>query len=282
MAISDTTNQHSDGSARSDAAQKRARDAAAIVRTEDAGPDKKHKVALNEIAAEYVCPLARRLPVEPVMAKDGRIYERSEIIKWLARKATSPVTREPMGTNLLPAVQVRNSIESLIRSGAIEGEAAEAWRKRLAGETLVKEMRAKAEGDDGEAMYTLGAWYENGKNGLAEDEAQARAWYERSAATRDPGGLAQFGQYLLYGWGGPEDNAFGLVNLMDSAHLGSDVGTYLLGQAFFRGQHGLPKDPLRARFWLKKIIDGECKSKHLDDEGRADAAEWLRELDQEE
>ena len=38
MAISDITNQDKDGSARSDAAQKRARDAAAIVLTEDASP----------------------------------------------------------------------------------------------------------------------------------------------------------------------------------------------------------------------------------------------------
>ncbi len=282
MAISDITNPHNDGSARSDAAQKRARDAAAI-RTEDAGPDKKHKVALNEIAAEWVCPLTRELPVDPVMAEDGQIYERSEIIKWLARNATSPVTREPMGTKLVPAVQVRNTIRSLIKSGAIDGEISAAWTKKLADEEEVKEMRARAEGGDEMASWQLGMWYQKGMKGLAKDDVQARAWYERSAAAGDPRGLALFGQYLLCGWGGPQDSALGLVNLTEAArHDGSDVAAYILGNTFFHGYHGLPKDPVQARPWLEKVVRGRFYLLNLSDVGRARAAEMLRELDQEE
>ena len=283
MAISDTTNQHSDGSARSDAAQKRARDAAAIVRTEDSGPDKKHKVALNEIAAEYVCPLTRELPVDPVMAKDGQIYERSEILKWLARNATSPVTREPMGTELTPVPLIRNTIEKLVSSGAIDGEISAAWTKKLADEEEVKEMRARAAGGDEMAPWQLGMWYQFGKKGLAKDDVQARAWYERSAAAGDPRGLALFGQYLLYGWGGPQDSALGLVNVTKAAqHDGSDVAAYILGNTFFHGYHGLPKDPVRARPWLEKVVRGRFYLINLSDAGRARAAEMLRELDEED
>ena len=44
--------------------------------------------------------------------------------------------------------------------------------------------------------------------------------------------------------------------MTEAAHLGSDVAACNLGEAFFKGEYGLPKDPARARFWLKKIVDG--------------------------
>ena len=126
-------------------------------------------------------------------------------------------------------------------------------------------------------------WYQNGMKGLAKDAAQARAWYERSAAAGDPRGLALFGQYLLHGWGGPQDSALGLVNVTEAAqHDGSDVAAYILGNTFFHGHHGLPKDPVRARPWLEKVVRGRFYLLNLSDVGRARAAEMLRELDQEE
>mgnify|MGYP002012308379 FL=1 len=105
--------------------------------------------SIKDVAAEYVCPLTLGLLVDPVVAKDGQIYERSHILAWLSRNATSPVTREPMGTELTPVPRIRNSIEKLVSSGAIEGDIAEAWQKasakKRADETKMKEMRAKAE-----------------------------------------------------------------------------------------------------------------------------------------
>ena len=91
--------------------------------------------------------------------------------------------------------------------------------------------------------------------------------------------MACFGGCLLHGIGGPKNNVLGLVNATEAAHLGSDIGAYYLGKGLFKGIWGLPKDHVQARFWLKKIVDGECKHKHLNEAGRADAAAWLRELD---
>ena len=88
---------------------------------------------------------------------------------------------------------------------------------------------------------------------------QARAWYGRSAAARFPRGLARFGSFLLHGSGGPKDHALGLVTLTEAAHLGSDVGAFLLGRAFAKGLHGLSKDPVRARFWLERSECDEAK-----------------------
>ena len=167
----------------------------------------------------------------------------------------------------------------LIKSGAIEGELATAWTEKLEQETKVKEMRAKAEGGDRYAMFRLGLWYQLGRNGLTKDAAQARAWCERSAAARDPRGIAAFGEYLLGGFGGPRNTTLGLVLVSQAAALGSDVGAYYLGDAFFQGKHGLSADRVQARFWLKKVAEGVCKFKHLNKGGIAEAATWLRELD---
>ena len=242
--------------------------------TEEAS--KKLRKSINDVAADLVCPITQELPFDPVMAEDGKIYERNAIVEWLGRERTSPVTRARMGTRIIPAIQTKNTISTLIKSGAIEGEIAEAWTKKLEQEKKVKELWVKADGGDGEAMYRLGAWYEYGENGLTKNNAQARAWYERSAAARYPNAMAAFGECLLLGDGGPKNTSLGWVYITDAAHLGSDVGAYLLGEAFLKGIHNLPEDSVQARFWLMKIVDGECKFKNLTEESVAKVAMWLR------
>jgi hypothetical protein len=248
----------------------------------DANAEKKHKT-LAAIAKQYICPITLQLPTEPVKAEDGHTYERKAIEGWLAQNATSPVTRAHMGTRLMEDYAAKNTIEELVNSGDIDDELATAWKQKLAeklaDETLVKETRALAKGGDGEAMYCLGTWYGTGLNGLAKDDVQARAWLEQSAATRHPQGMAMFSSYLLLGIGGSKETSLGLVNVTEAAGLGSDMGAFLLGKAFFNGTSGLPKDPTRARYWLKKVVDDECKIKHLSSNARADAAVWLHELD---
>ena len=239
----------------------------------DANAEKKQK-HLAAIATQYICPITLQLPTEPVKAEDGHTYEREAIEGWLAQNATSPVTRAHMGTRLMDDYAAKNTIEELVTSGAIAGEIAEAWKEKLEDEQVVKDLRAKAKGGDGEAMLWLGDRY------AGEDDAQARAWFERSAAARNPAGMASFGRYLLNGLAGPQDNVFGIMNVTEAAGLGSDNAALLLGQAFLDGNHGLPKDPVRARYWLKKVVDDRCEHKHLQQKNITEAAEWLRELDQ--
>ena len=113
----------------------------AIDLTEMASPqEKKQKVALTTIAKEFVCPITQELPISPVTAEDGKIYEEKAIREWFSKKdgePTSPSTGAVIGTRLLPAPQARNTIEALVESGAIEGEIAEAWKQKLELETLV-------------------------------------------------------------------------------------------------------------------------------------------------
>ena len=263
-------------------ADNRKRSGDAIDFTEDTSPqEKKMRASINDVAADLRCPITQELPLDPVIAKDGKIYEREAILEWFRKKdgdATSPSTGKVIGTELVPAVQVRNTIESLIKSGAIEGEAAEAWQKKLEQEKEVKEIRAKAEGGDAYSMWRIGVRYRQGVLGLAENAELARIWYERSAAARDPMGMAAFGEALLHGVGGSTDTSLGLVLVTEAATNGSDFGAYTLGKAFFEGNFGLTKDPVRARFWLVKAL-GDCKFKHMSESGKANATRLLRELD---
>jgi len=236
--------------------------------------------AISAIAKEFVCPITLELPTDPVTAEDGKCYEREAILEWFSKNdgPISPSTNTAMGRQLFPAIQVRNTMEMLVKNGTIDGDLAKAWLQKLADETKVKETRARAEGGDGEAMYSLGVWYECAHNGLAKDAAKARAWYERSAVARNPKGIACLGERLVLGRGGPVDNVRGVMKLTEAAYLGSDVGAYRLGETFIKGLWGLPKDPVQVRFWLKKVIDRECKINHLNDTARARAAGWLLDL----
>ena len=277
--MNDITNNDADGSPRTAAAQKRARDAAAIGLTEDASPEKQQNVAAL-VAEELICPITHELLIEPVTTEDGKVYERAAIELWFETREgdpTSPMTNTVIGTQLTPAPQIRNRIEALVESGAIEGEIAETWKRKLAAEKRVRKLLAKAEGGDGEAMYRLGVRYKLGINGLAKDDLQARAWFKRSAAARYPRGIACFGECLLMGLGGPKNIQQGLLHVTAAAELGSDRGAFLLGRASLRGRYGRPKDRDRARFWLIEVVCGECEFKHLTQHDIAQAAKMLGE-----
>ena len=58
----------------------RKRPADTVDLTKDASPEKKQKVALADIAKELVCPITQELPISPVTAEDGKIYEEKDIL----------------------------------------------------------------------------------------------------------------------------------------------------------------------------------------------------------
>ena len=52
---------------------------------------KKFRQAIDEMAEEFVCPITQELPVDPVTAEDGRVYERSAIEEWLGQQPNEQV-----------------------------------------------------------------------------------------------------------------------------------------------------------------------------------------------
>ena len=223
---------------------------------------KRMKTTVHSIADEYLCPITQELPIDPVMAEDGRIYERLAIMEWLGRSQQSPITREPMGTKLIRSPQVRNTLERLVTSGAITGDKVTAWKNKLKDEKKLKELRAKAEHDP-DAMYKLGLSHYNGWLGLPKSSEQSRACYKRGAALHDVKCMASYGESLTKGLGGEPLPTLGIVYTTRAAEAGSNLAAHQLGMAFLKGKHGLPEDSAQAKYWLGKVADGSCPVKTL-------------------
>ena len=226
---------------------------------------KRMKTAMHSIVDEYLCPITQELPLDPVLAEDGRIYERWAIMEWLGKQQRSPSTGMAMGTMLVGSPQVRNTLETLVKSGTIKGDKATAWKKKLKDDTKVKELRAKAEHDAG-AIFQLGNSHGRGLLSLPKDAAQARALYGRGAALHDVKCMAKYGDYLMKGLGGEPIPTLGAVYTTRAAEGGSNLSASQLGRALLKGKHGLPKDPAHAKYWLGKVVDGSCQEKHLKDD----------------
>jgi TPR repeat protein len=243
--------------------------------------NKKLRSTIDSLADEYLCPITQELPVDPVTAEDGRVYERSAIEAWLGRErpegqlAKSPVTNEPMGPRLFPAVQVRNSIKGMVQSGALSGSKADAWKQRLAEEEEVAEMRRRAEAGDGSAAEMLGNWYLLGHKGLPKDKAQSFQWTKRGADLGHATAMSNCGLCYADGEGVAQNFSRAIFYMRSAAALGSENACYDLGDAFVHGRYALDKDEAEARRWFRKMPG--CLVKDCEDAFRVWAREWLRQ-----
>jgi hypothetical protein len=76
---------------------------------------------------QLLCPITLGLPIDPVIAEDGNVYERSAIEAQLKIRLKSPLTNEPMGHKLLTARHVTNVIESFIEA-RFDDDRLSAWQ----------------------------------------------------------------------------------------------------------------------------------------------------------
>ena len=131
---------------------------------------KRFRSTIDESCEEFLCPITYGLPLDPVLAEDGKIYERAAIEDWLKQNTRSPVTNLPMGRKLVPATQVRNVIERMVKSGALPDEKTGEWKQRLADQEKVVELKSKAADGNADAACELGIVYGYGKMGVVMDQ----------------------------------------------------------------------------------------------------------------
>lgn len=236
---------------------------------------KRLRSAVDESLTHLVCAITQELPLDPVTAEDGNIYEREAIEEWLKQQQKSPMTNQPMGAKLLPAFQIRAMIETMVRSGAISGEVAESWRKRLEEEQEVAGIKERADGGDLRAMLKLAHWNRDGSHGLRKDPVQVLRWFERAAKAGSLEALRLLGGSYLFGYEGiAKDVPMGLVLLTEAAANGDGPACRVLGDVYRTGKHGTSKSAGHARKWFERACkcEGWSKSSH-----RQRVQAWLLE-----
>ena len=136
-------------------------------RKDNEASNKRHK---KDPAADLVCPITLEFPWEPVMAEDGRVYDRPAIEKHFSQHngddLRSPVTNEKMGKRLLPAVQHKNTIEAFVESEVVAGDLATKWEEKKKEQRQMAALIKEAESGDAAAMYKVGLYFNLGKHCL--------------------------------------------------------------------------------------------------------------------
>ncbi len=76
---------------------------------------RKLHLADDSVPNEFLCPISQEVMSDPVVAADGRTYERAAIQAWFGLHSTSPLTNQPLETKLLfPNLAVKNAIAEWI------------------------------------------------------------------------------------------------------------------------------------------------------------------------
>mmetsp|Transcript_13516 Transcript_13516/g.28737 ORF Transcript_13516/g.28737 Transcript_13516/m.28737 type:complete len:205 (+) Transcript_13516:135-749(+) len=120
----------------------------------------------------------------------------------------------------------------------------------------VWDAKRRAESGNVSAMRDLATWYYYGCRGLPKDNATSYAWCRRAAdlgctismTTMCKCFLLNSDMADLYS---PTLGVYYLTQAADNGYAGACV---MLGTAFMKGQHGLPKDDALAERWLKSAM----------------------------
>lgn len=244
---------------------------------------KRLKSASNRTVSEFICAITHELPVDPVIAEDGQVYERRAIEAWIAQAAKnnkpvrSPNHNTEMGPRLLPATQVRNAIEHLVRADAINGPVADAWMKKIAFEGEVNAMVKRAETNDGDAMYNLGLWYNNGHHGLAVDSKKAVSWYQRGHNLGHATCTSALGLCYEEGVGVRRDVVYAVCLYSIAAARGSEAGCHNLAIYLSAGHGGLRENESAATHWFRAAVRAPVRDASAS--ARDTIATWLHDHD---
>lgn len=237
----------------------------------------------EQLLKELECPISGKLPIDPVTAEDGRVYERVEIENWFSQTrddtAKSPMTGLMIGKGLFPAVQTRNTIERLVARRLIDPKEGSEWKegvdevKNFTDE--MKNLMSKASKGDKGAMVSVGFCYRDGTKGARMNKAKSFKWFERASLAGSAVGAQAVGiAYINGGCGVPKDVSRGLVELTRSAMLGSEHAAFCLGNHHAKGIH-VKKDEKAATFWYQVSRDADIRDTL--DEYKEQRNKWLRE-----
>mmetsp|Transcript_19827 Transcript_19827/g.33014 ORF Transcript_19827/g.33014 Transcript_19827/m.33014 type:complete len:292 (+) Transcript_19827:142-1017(+) len=230
-----------------------------------AATSKRFRGIIDESIDEFLCPITQAVPLDPVLAEDGKVYDRKAIELWLKQQQRSPATNLPMGTKLVAATQVKNMIERIVKSDALaDEEKVRAWKERIREEDEVAKLREEAENGDGRAAFRLGLLYKEGTKGLDVDAAKAAAFYLKAAHAGHVDGAATLAWSYLRGIGVMRNYAMALRWAAEAVGGRSASGMICLSNLYREGRAGLPVDKEEAfRLMAKGVAAGGANAKGI-------------------
>jgi Mg-chelatase subunit ChlD len=69
-----------------------------------------------DIPSHFICPISQSIMTNPVIASDGNTYEESQIKQWMERSNESPISREPLRTDIVTNRALKEAIEQFIET----------------------------------------------------------------------------------------------------------------------------------------------------------------------
>ena len=213
--------------------------------------------SVETACGQFVCNITQEIPLDPVMAPDGKVYERHALRLYYDRYpddpfVNSPVTRERMAPTMLEVPQIRAAIRAMVASGMVKD--ADLWRAKLKAEAEFTAVLRSAEADNGSAqsiasMLSLTATFLTGDSGQQVDKARAFRWCNRAADHGCVPAMALLALMLRRGVGTARDVHSAFAYASTAASHGSVTAFFILGSAYKEGI-GTAQDDSRAHQWL--------------------------------
>ncbi|HZV84282.1 MAG TPA: tetratricopeptide repeat protein, partial [Brevundimonas sp.] len=113
------------------------------------------------------------------------------------------------------------------------------------------------------AQLHLAGLYQDGLNGVAVNQTEARLWARRAAETGDAKGMHAYGMYLFEGAGGPKDQPAALTWLRKAAEKGLVDSQYNVAKLYETGDEAIRPDQEQAYKWYliaARAGDGDAQS----------------------
>src|ERR1700678_258364 len=118
-----------------------------------------------------------------------------------------------------------------------------------------------ADAGDANAMSSLGVLYEKGQ-GVAQDHSKAREWYQKAADAGYPSAMNNLGLLYDNGQGLAQDHSKAREWYRKAADAGNTYAMNNLGTLYDNGQ-GVAQDYSQGREWYEKAAAGRQRSCHV-------------------
>ena len=215
----------------------------------------------SDCLVKYTCKICNILPTHPILAGDGRFYHEKCIESHFKRcidsdgSISSPVTKQPIGTQTIQPVTIPRYIEKLSSCEGLEQRSPyiDDSSQHETNSEMVRVTKEKASHGSAQHMTLLGRWYLLGEeDGIDCDVKRGIELCQAADLLGDCNAKAYLGLCLFCGFGVEKDREEGFAQLVEAAFEGSAFAAYKLGCYYFSGTHGFKEDRKNALKWLNR------------------------------